>query len=224
MPNKQICVIGTSMSNYADFKRMFKELDPTIRISYIADDSLIEDLLANQGPTPSTIKRLCNYAQMAEEMGACLIVNQCSTVSEVSDIYGKLIKIPVLKVDQAMAEKAVSMGSNIAMITTNTTTVGPSRRLIESCAKAAGKEVKVTEFILAHAMEALFCGDVESHNRQLREAIENCDGKFDVIVLAQGSMIAIMPEVQHVKTPVLTSIPLGVARAVEMVHKMFPEG
>ncbi len=223
MPNKQVCVIGTSMSNYADFQRMFKELDPTIRMNEIADDSLIQDLLANQGPTPSTIKRLCNYAQMAQEMGACLIVNQCSTVSEVADIYAKMVNIPVLKVDQAMAEKAVEMGSNIAMITTNTTTVGPSRRLIESAAKAAGKEVKVTEFILAHAMEALFCGDVKSHNDQLRAQIEDCDGKFDVIVLAQASMIAIMPEVTHVKTPVLTSLPLGVARAVEMVHEMFKD-
>ena len=71
MPNKQVCVIGTSMSNQEDFKRFFKELDPSIRFNEIADDSLIQDLLANQGPTPSTIKRLCNYAQMAEEMGAC---------------------------------------------------------------------------------------------------------------------------------------------------------
>ena len=33
-------------------------------------------------------------------------------------------------------------------------------------------------------------------------------------------MIAIMPEVQHVKTPVLTSIPLAVERAVEMLKEM----
>ncbi len=223
MPNRQICVIGTSMSNMSDFKTMFKELDPTIRISYLADDSLIEDLLANQGPTPSTIKRLCNYAQMAEEMGACLIVNQCSTVSEVSDIYGKLIKIPVLKVDQAMAEKAVEIGTNIALVTTNTTTVGPSHRLLLSAAAAAGKEVTVTDFILAHAMEALFAGDVKKHNDELSAQIHALDGKFDVIVLAQGSMIAIMPEIADVKTPVLTSIPLGVRRAVDMVHQMFGE-
>ena len=39
----------------------------------------------------------------------------------------------------------------------------------------------------------------------------------------QGSMIAIMPEITHVKTPVLTSIPLGVERAVEMIHQMEKE-
>ena len=223
MPNRQICVIGTSMSNMSDFKTMIKALDPTIRVSYLADDSLIEDLLVNEGPTPSTTKRLCNYAQMAEEMGACLIINQCSTVSEVSDLYGKLIKIPVLKVDQAMAEKAVQMGSNIALVTTNTTTVGPSYRLLESCAKAAGKDVKITTHMLAHAMEALFAGDVRKHNDELSAQIHAIDGQYDVIVLAQGSMIAIMPEIQDVKTPVLTSIPLGVKRAVDMVHEICGE-
>ena len=223
MPNKQICIIGTSMSNYSDFKKLFEELDPTIRINEIADDSLIQDLLANQGPTPSTIRRLCNYAQMAQEAGACLIVNQCSTVSEVADLYSKMVSIPVLKIDQPMAEKAVQLGNNIAMITTNTTTVGPSHRLIESAAKAAGRQVTVTDFVLAHAMEALFAGDTESHNNQLRAQIEDCDGKFDVIVLAQASMIAIMPEISHIKTPVLTSLPLGVARAVDMVHALFKE-
>ena len=157
---------------------------------------------------------------MAQEMGACLIMNQCSTVSEVSELYGKLLDIPVLKVDQAMAEKAVEIGSNIALVTTNTTTVGPSHRLLLSAAKAAGKEVAVTDFVLAHAMEALFRGDVKAHNDALRAQIEELDGKYDVIVLAQGSMIAIMPEVKHVKTPVLTSIPLGVERAVKMVNEI----
>ena len=223
MPNRQICVIATNMSNIPDYKKMIKELDPTIRVNWLGDDSLIEDLLANEGPTPSTIKRLCNYAQMAEEMGACMIINQCSTVSEVADIYAKMIRIPVLKVDQAMADKAVQMGTNIALVTTNTTTVGPSYRLLESAAKAAGKEVKITTHMLAHAMEALFAGDVKKHNDELSAQIHAIDGKYDVIVLAQGSMIAILPEITDVKTPVLTSIPLGVKRAVDMVHEIFGE-
>lgn len=223
MPNRQICVIGTSMSNMSDYKKMIRELDPTIRVNWLGDDSLIEDLLANEGPTPSTIKRLCNYAQMAEEMGACMIINQCSTVSEVADIYAKMIKIPVLKVDQAMAEKAVQMGQSIALVTTNTTTVGPSYRLLESAAKAAGRDVTITTHMLAHAMEALFAGDVRKHNDELSAQIHAIDGKYDVIVLAQGSMIAILPEITDVKTPVLTSIPLGVKRAVDMVHEIFGE-
>ena len=169
---------------------------------------------------PSDKSRLVRVAQ---EAGADLLINQCSSVSEVADIYAKELDIPVLKIDQPMAEKAVAMGKKIALVTTNTTTVGPSRRLLERCAKAAGKEIEVVECVVDGAMEVLFAGDVKKHNDMLRGMIESQDGKVDVIVLAQGSMIAIMPEITHVKTPVLTSIPLGVERAVEMIHQMEKE-
>ena len=214
---KHVMILGTSTSNHQDIKDMFKAIDPSIRVNLLTEDSLIQDILANEGPTPSIIKRMCAYAMMAQEAGADLIVNQCSSVSEVADIYAKLLDIPVLKVDQPMAEKAVELGSKIALVTTNTTTVGPSRRLIERCAAAAGKEVEIVECVVDGAMEALFAGDAKKHNDMLRDKIIGLDGQCDVIVLAQGSMIAIMPEVQQVKTPVLTSIPLMVERAVEML-------
>ncbi|MBP3371245.1 MAG: aspartate/glutamate racemase family protein [Clostridia bacterium] len=214
---KHVMILGTSTSNHQDIKDMFKAIDPSIRVNLLTEDSLIQDILANEGPTPSIIKRMCAYAMMAQEAGADLIVNQCSSVSEVADIYEKLLDIPVLKVDQPMAEKAVELGSKIALVTTNTTTVGPSRRLIERCAAAAGKEVEIVECVVDGAMEALFAGDAKKHNDMLRDKIIGLDGQCDVIVLAQGSMIAIMPEVQQVKTPVLTSIPLMVERAVEML-------
>jgi len=214
---KHVMIFGTSTSNHQDIKDMFKAIDPSIRVNLLTEDSLIQDILANEGPTPSIIKRMCAYAMMAQEAGADLIVNQCSSVSEVADIYEKLLDIPVLKVDQPMAEKAVELGSKIALVTTNTTTVGPSRRLIERCAAAAGKEVEIVECVVDGAMEALFAGDAKKHNDMLRDKIIGLDGQCDVIVLAQGSMIAIMPEVQCVKTPVLTSIPLMVERVVEML-------
>ena len=217
---KHVVVLGTSFANIADHKALFAQYDPTIRVNLVADDALIQDILANHGPTPNVIQRLCTYASMAQQMGADLIINQCSSVSEVVDLYENLVNVPVLKVDQPMAEKAVSLGSKIALVTTNTTTVGPSRRLIERCAAAAGKEVEVIECVVDGAMEALFAGDAKKHNDMLRDKIIGLDGQCDVIVLAQGSMIAIMPEVQCVKTPVLTSIPLAVERAVEMLKAM----
>jgi aspartate/glutamate racemase len=220
MAAKRVFVINTSAANIAEIKALFRELDPEIRVNFASDDSLIQDVLANEGPTQAVIRRLCAYAALAQDAGADLIINQCSSVSEVADIYGKMLDVPVLKIDQPMAEKAVSMGEKIALVTTNTTTVGPSRRLLERCAAAAGKTIQVKECVVDGAMEMLFRGDTKGHNDLLRAMIEAQDGTCDVIVLAQGSMIAIMPEITHVKTPVLTSLPLGVQRAVEMLHNM----
>ena len=51
--------------------------------------------------------------------------------------------------------------------------------------------------------------DREKHNKLVREKIEQLDGNVDVIILAQGSMIVLLAELDHIKTPVLSSPRLG---------------
>ena len=220
MAGKHVMILGTSSSNHLDIKNAIHALDPTVRVNLLTEDSLIEDVLSNEGPTPGIIRRMTAYAALAQEAGADLILNQCSSVSEVVDLYEKTLDIPVLKIDQPMAEKAVAMGTKIALVTTNTTTVGPSKRLLYRMAEKIGKEIEVIECVVDGAMEVLFKGDVKKHNEMLKGTIIDMDGKCDVIVLAQGSMIAILPEITEVKTPVLTSIPLAAERVVEMLHAM----
>ena len=220
MAGKHVMILGTSSSNHLDIKNAIHALDPTVRVNLLTEDSLIEDVLSNEGPTPGIIRRMTAYAALAQEAGADLILNQCSSVSEVVDLYEKTLDIPVLKIDQPMAEKAVAMGTKIALVTTNTTTVGPSKRLLYRMAEKIGKEIEVIECVVDGAMEVLFKGDVKKHNEMLKGTIIDMDENCDVIVLAQGSMIAILPEITEVKTPVLTSIPLAAERVVEMLHAM----
>ena len=56
MAGKHVMILGTSSSNHLDIKNAIKKLDPTIRVNLLTEDSLIEDVLANEGPTPSIIK------------------------------------------------------------------------------------------------------------------------------------------------------------------------
>nr|WP_122011940.1 aspartate/glutamate racemase family protein [Maliibacterium massiliense] len=212
---KHVCVLMTSFSNKDDIVGFFKQLAPDVRLSFIADDTLIQDVQAAGGPTPSVRSRMCKYAMAAQEMGADLIINICSSVGEVADVYSKLVDIPVVKIDQAMAEEAVRLGSKISLVATVATTVGPSRRLIERVAAEQGKQVTVKECLVDGAMDMLFAGDAKGHNDRVRSVVEAQDGNCDVIVLAQGSMMVLMPELGHIKTPVLTSIPMGVKHVVE---------
>jgi aspartate/glutamate racemase len=217
---KHVCVIQTSFSNVEDIKHYFNEYDPELKVSFIADDSLINEVNDNGGPTPAVYSRMTKYAMAAQETGADIIMNQCSSVGEVADAYAKCLRVPVVKVDQAMAEEAVRLGKKISLIATVATTVGPSRRLIERAAAAAGKQVEVKECLVDGAMMVLFSGDREKHNEMVRTVVEAEDGNCDVIVLAQGSMIALVPELTHIKTPVLTSIPMGTRAVVEKLKTM----
>ena len=83
-----------------------------------------------------------NYFQQAESLGVDAILNQCSSVGEVADAIKPFVRVPVVKVDEAMAEKAVSLGKKIAVVATVPTTVGPSVRLVEQKAKEMGIPVE----------------------------------------------------------------------------------
>jgi hypothetical protein len=63
-------------------------------------------------------------------------------------------------------------------------------------------------------------GNREKHNQLVLRAIEQCEKECDVIVLAQGSMIVLLPELGHIKKTVLTSPERGVRKAKEMLQRV----
>ena len=69
---------------------------------------------------------MCRYVQSAESLGVDLIVNQCSSVGEAFAIASRCTAIPTLRVDEPMAEKAVSLGTRLGVIATVASTVKPS--------------------------------------------------------------------------------------------------
>jgi hypothetical protein len=64
--------------------------------------------------------------------------------------------------------------------------------------------------------------DREKHNRLVREKLESIAPEVDVIVLAQGSMIVLLPELQHIDKPILTSPRLGIERVRDLLAQRQP--
>lgn len=208
---KKIGLIHTSFVSVNDLKELFAEIIPDAELTNIVDDSLLREVMANGGITPAIIKRMCSYVQMLEVSGVDAIFNQCSSVGEAFDIATKQTSLPVLKVDRPMADKAVSLGKKIAVVATVASTLKPSCNLIESAARDAGKQVEVIPGLVDGALDILMKeNNRDKHNKLVREKIEQLDGNVDVITLAQGSMIVLLPELQHIKTSVLSSPRLGV--------------
>lgn len=208
---KKIGLIHTSFVSVNDLKELFAEILPDAELTNIVDDSLLREVMANGGITPAIVKRMCSYMQMLEVSGVDAIFNQCSSVGEAFDIAAKQTSLPVLKVDRPMAEKAVELGSKIAVVATVASTLKPSCNLVESAAKDAGKKVEVMPELVDGALDILMKeNNRDKHNQLVKEKIESLEGNVDVIVLAQGSMIVILPELEHIKTPVLSSPRMGV--------------
>lgn len=210
---KSIAIIQTSAVSSVELKALCDELLPGVTVYQIIDDSLIKEVNANGGPTYGVKRRMYTYYQQAEALGVDAILNQCSSVGEVADAIKPFVSIPIVKMDEAMAEKAVSLGKKIALVATVPTTVAPSARLIEQKAKEAGKEIEIETHLVKDAMMILIeQGDVETHNQMVLGEVETAAEHCDVVVLAQGSMTVLLPLLGHIQKPVLTSPRLGIER------------
>jgi Asp/Glu/hydantoin racemase len=219
MKKKKVSIIHTSFVSVEALKELFAELLPEVEVNNIVDDSLLSEVVANNGITEGIVQRMTAYAKGAESTGADIILNQCSSVGEAADKAAETIGIPYIKVDQPMAEKAVKLGSRIAVVATVASTMGPSCRLIERAAKKRGKQVEVIPCLVDGALDILIKEkNREKHNLLVRESIEAIQNEVDVIVLAQGSMIVLLPELQHIQKPVLSSPRLGVEKVKELLN------
>lgn len=214
---KKVVIIHTSDVSLEHLKSLFDELAPDVCVKNIIDDSLLNEVLENGGVTTAVRKRICAYALQAEIIGADLIFNQCSSVGEAADIAAKLVNIPLVKIDEEMAEVACKKGKKIGVVATLQTTLGPTVRLVKRTAKKLNKEIQITEKLCEGAFDLLRSGDRKAHNEAVINAIKELSRNVDVIVCAQGSMIAFLDELGEMPIPVLTSPRLGVERAARML-------
>ena len=224
MYKPHVCILQTSFAKREDTVAFLKEKVPGVRVEFITDSTLLAEVRAHGGPTQAVIDRMTLYARAAEISGADLIVNSCSTVGEVADIYAKTVSIPVMKIDLPMATEAVSLGTKIALIATVETTLGPSQRLIESIGAKQGKKMDCTQYLQNAAWDALQAGHPEEHNRILLSEIRKLDTMgYDAIVMAQVSMRALLPELKDVKTPLLCSFFSGYGAVADRLNEIAKE-
>lgn len=131
---KKIYMVHTSFVSYLDLLGLFAEIIPEAKVFNIVDDSLLHDVMANGGVTDRITERMCHYFEAAASNGADLIFSQCSSVGEAADVAAKRVSVPVVKIDQAMVEKAVELGKRIAVIATVKSTMKPSCGLVRAAA------------------------------------------------------------------------------------------
>ena len=219
-PDKTIFIIHTSSVSVDVLNALFKEFAPRAIVRNIVDDSLLPEVLANGGVTEGVSHRICEYAKLAESAGADLIFNQCSSVGEAADMASQEVTTPIVKVDQRMAEVACETGARIGVIATLETTLGPTCRLVQKTAEKMGKEITVVEHLCEGAFDKLISGDRQGHNEMVIEGIRELCQQVDVVVCAQGSMIALLDDLGETPVPVLTSPRLGVEMAAEVLGNL----
>lgn len=207
MKRKKLGLVHTSATLVPVFAALCKEKLPGVDTFNIVDDSLVRGIREAGSITPQISERVANYLKSAESAGADQILATCSSIGPAVEAGAKLTGVPVLRVDQPMADKAVATGKKIGVIATLSTTLEPTADLILRRAAAAGKQIELTSKLVEGAFEALMAGDGATHDAKVAGALKELSQQVDVIVLAQASMArvvdALKPEDKRV--PILAS-------------------
>jgi Asp/Glu/hydantoin racemase len=215
---RKIAVMHTVVFLAEMFHKLFQENLPNIESFHVVDESIIQELLKIGHLTPKIVRRIAAHAMLANDAGADLILFTCSSTSPAVDNIKELVDIPILKVDEPLAEKAVSLGEKIGVVTTAKTTLEPSVNLIEASAARQGKKVRVQAELETKAFEARLSGNIAEHDRLVKETIRKLAQKNTVIVLAQASMAHLADEMQdQLDVPILASPALCMKALQQMV-------
>jgi Asp/Glu/hydantoin racemase len=212
MCRKRVAFINTVSSLAAVFKSLVSELAPQIDMFNIVDESLLQDTIRNGELSKTTIRRLVAYLALAQEAGADLAMVTCSSIGPAAEIGKLLVNIPVLRVDEPMADKALESGQRIGVAATLRTTLTPTASLIQRKASAMGKDIIIISKLCPGAFDALLAGDTAQHDMLIKEGLQELIPQVDVVVLAQASMARIvetLPQSERM-LPILSSPRLAV--------------
>ena len=113
-----------------------------------------------------------------------------------------LVSATVLRVDEPMADKAVSIGKRIGVIATLPSTLEPTVELIKSRAAAQNKSAELTSIVVEGAFEAVVSGNGAKHDELVGSALRQLARKVDVVVLAQASMARVVDSLKPDEKPV----------------------
>ncbi len=190
---QKFAITHTTPVTVSLLRNLAHELLPGWEIVDFVDDTILPQLASNGGDVEQVVGQLVRFAHLAEQAGAAGVLNACSSVGEAVQAMAQAVSIPVVRIDEAMAEEAVQRGRQIGIAATVETTLNPTRRLILAKAASIRAEIELEPVLVSEAYQKLVSGDQAGHDQALATALDGLAKRADVIVLAQASMSRVLP-------------------------------
>jgi Asp/Glu/hydantoin racemase len=190
------------------FSQLAKEHLPGVETFHMTDESLIRNTIAAGELTPNTIRRVAALIGLAHDGGADAVMVTCSSIGRATSLARSHYEFPILRIDEALAEKAIATGSRIGVAATLSTTLHPTLELLRETAAGAGRKVELIPSLAVGAFEAVVAGNTARHDELLLAALTDLMHRTDVIVLAQASMARVAELLPKGSGPPILSSPL----------------
>lgn len=199
---------------------IFRELLPDVGLINIVDDGMLKEVMMKGQITPDVTLRMCYYVLAANAMGVDAIFSTCSSLGAAASVAKELVDIPVIKIDEAMAEKAAREGHRISVLASVSTTLQPTISLIKEKSVLIGRKVELRPLLCEGAFELLMNGTVEAHDELIASKAKEVSQWADTLVLAQCTLARLAPRLsEETKLSVLTSPRLGVEHLKRVLNQ-----
>lgn len=204
---KQLAFVHTVPGLVPTFADLARERLPGWETFNIVDESLLRNTIRSGRLTEATMRRVAGHVWSAVDAGADAVLVTCSSIGPAVDATRPLCPVPLFRIDEAMADRAVATGARIGVLATLSSTLEPTRDLVARRAALAGRDVEIRDDVCQGAFEALQRGDRDAHDAAVGAALVRILPSVDVVVLAQASMARAVEALPPgtVTVPVLTS-------------------
>ena len=216
----KLTLLHTSPVHIATFDHLLAELAPDLPVAHLVDESLLQEARSAGEITPQLAQRIAATLQATFDQEQTVVLCTCSTIGGCAEAIGAQIGQPVLRVDRAMADQAVALGQRIVVMAALTSTLAPTRQLLEAAARQAGKAITLVEVLCEGAWAKFEQGDQAGYWQRIAAELRRSTGLGDVIVLAQASMAGAVALCPELTIPILSSPRLGLAAALQRLEQI----
>lgn len=207
-------LLHTSATHRERFTALLQEM-ASADVTWVHD--VREDLLRaalDDAPESGQVRAIGAALTALRGQGAGQVLCTCSSIGRLAERAGAELGIPTLRVDRPMAERAVSLGSNILVVACLSSTLVPTAALLREVAILADRRIEIETLYLPAAWRHFEDGDEPAFARAIAGAILDSRSAVDAVVLAQASMASATELLSALPVPVLSSPGLGVTAAL----------
>lgn len=211
----KVGLIHTTLNSVEPSNAAFRKIGSDIEIVNYLNEGIMPELRST-GVSSRIMSEMMQLAWAAERAGCQGIILNCSLMSPYADDMARLVHIPLISADIAMLEYVTAHASRVAVLATVAKAGPTTAKLLQNLAAEQGKKIDVEVKIAEGAFEALNKGDEELHNQIIHEAARIYDGKVNLIVFAQISMVRALESLK-LQTQVVTSPQISAKTLVERI-------
>lgn len=214
--NPTLAFLHTAEIHVQTFSTLVTSMRPDLPVRHVVRADLLADA-QQHGSTPELELAVTSAMNTAADTGAKVVVCTCSSIGGHAENAGTGKHYTSMRIDRAMADRAVGSGGPILVAAALESTLTPTRELLQSSADNFGISVPIDTFVIEDAWSLFERGSVDAYYQCVADGILKHTADYAVVVLAQASMAPASTLCSALPVEVLSSPKTGVAAALAQI-------